>query len=897
MPVAEIKHEIPPKDDDVNITDTKNNEIKDLDKGETDKPTIGEQEKENKSESEKENKKVTEADNTNNGEQGKESENVTKVDNTNNSDQEKENEKVVEVDNINVDDKINVDIDNIASNVLQNIVKNDSFFEDLLSLPTMNEDKQEEINAALKIQTQWRGHKAMKNVEKICKEKGVEPPKAVKKHIEKEQKRREEQLSPQEKELLEKAKTKFSEFDADGNGTLGTKNSEELLAVVEWLWTEKQVDESCDSQSVEMKYRAAAKLLKDVDANNDGVMDFNEFRKWYSETCADINSLKKQKEKQSQAISENKKISIPTNSDSVEEIPKKIEVSIIETANVGTDVKTPTLNVNNINKTTKITTGTDVKTPTLDINNINKTKKFTKHTSRTQEELKLLEELENGNNFLNNKYYKNILENSISVKEFNALENNIGSLQDSNEKLQLKLKHAISETEQSKNESKMREKIIDTLKTANSKYLKDRDTASHHLKVKTEAIGSLKRTIKNLKKSLEDMIKEKSEVGSVLRETQINLEAYKSENIKLNKLHELSVNNLKELPEYQDLQKELVQSTQNIQIEKDGRLATLEAWEKAQSQWKEEEEKYERNKSGLLSDIKNLQEDKTEMQRNLNWQQEEVQRFERKIKSLEEDGRRKVEECTQLRIKLGTIETEIKAGSELEKLKSQITLESLTNEMKWRENVFRNKLHTMQRQLDITSMEKLKLQKSLTQLEADLQEERETPPTHNNGIQQQMPMPPPQAMPTNQYRTTRANRKIFMKQRFLELETLDSEIARLKNEISKRPNPSTDALNFKDDFSLPPIRNNNNNQQQFQSPRSDYTTDPRMMHQQQQQQHHMNRVQRPGQVINSPQVQQQQQSGPVMNSPIHRGNNNNNNNLRRPQYQSPETSHRTGNQR
>ena len=75
-----------------------------------------------------------------------------------------------------------------------------------------------------------------------------------------------------------------------------------------------------------------------------------------------------------------------------------------------------------------------------------------------------------------------------------------------------------------------------------------------------------------------------------------------------------------------------------------------------------------------------------------------------------ENLRRKAEEVTELRIQLGAAESKREADLSVESLKSQILVESMQSEIKWREKLFRTELHSMQKRLDSTRLEKLKIQ-------------------------------------------------------------------------------------------------------------------------------------------------------------------------------------------
>merc|ERR1712124_16955 len=123
------------------------------------------------------------------------------------------------------------------------------------------------------------------------------------------------------------------------------------------------------------------------------------------------------------------------------------------------------------------------------------------------------------------------------------------------------------------------------------------------------------------------------------------------------------------------------------------------------------------------------------------------------------------------------------------KMKSQVMLESMQNELRWKEKMFQTQLQSLQKQVDMASLEKLKLQKQFTQFEAALHDDRD---------QVRGPQPPALNQPRQH---TPRNKRLLMKHRYLEIENIDQEIARLKNDIISRRQISANPA----DLQLPPI--------------------------------------------------------------------------------------------
>ena len=77
-------------------------------------------------------------------------------------------------------------------------------------------------------------------------------------------------------DMLTKAKKKFNELDADGNGVL---EGNELNDLTMWSWAQFHpggVPLTEEAQTVQ-----SAKLIKKLDTNGDGMMDFDEFSGWF----------------------------------------------------------------------------------------------------------------------------------------------------------------------------------------------------------------------------------------------------------------------------------------------------------------------------------------------------------------------------------------------------------------------------------------------------------------------------------------------------------------------------------------------------------------------------------------------------------------------------------------
>jgi hypothetical protein len=96
------------------------------------------------------------------------------------------------------------------------------------------------------------------------------------------------------KELMQavaKARKMFDQMDADGNGVL---QGAELLALAEWVWS--SFHPGGKSLTEQQQQQEGAKLIRRLDKNEDGVMDFDEFSDWFQRTCASVERFRTRKE-------------------------------------------------------------------------------------------------------------------------------------------------------------------------------------------------------------------------------------------------------------------------------------------------------------------------------------------------------------------------------------------------------------------------------------------------------------------------------------------------------------------------------------------------------------------------------------------------------------------------
>ena len=80
--------------------------------------------------------------------------------------------------------------------------------------------------------------------------------------------------------MVIRARRKFNSLDADASGTLEGSELSELAE-----WAHSVVSPGGEPLTAEVKAAQGALLLKKLDANGDGVMDFDEFVGWFRKNC------------------------------------------------------------------------------------------------------------------------------------------------------------------------------------------------------------------------------------------------------------------------------------------------------------------------------------------------------------------------------------------------------------------------------------------------------------------------------------------------------------------------------------------------------------------------------------------------------------------------------------
>jgi len=100
------------------------------------------------------------------------------------------------------------------------------------------------------------------------------------------------------KKLLERAKKKFKQLDVNGNGSL---QGAEISKLADWVYDSFNPDGKVMSESE--RDSGSKELMKKLDANNDGQLDFDEFSAWFTETCKQISTFRQNKAQKDKSVS------------------------------------------------------------------------------------------------------------------------------------------------------------------------------------------------------------------------------------------------------------------------------------------------------------------------------------------------------------------------------------------------------------------------------------------------------------------------------------------------------------------------------------------------------------------------------------------------------------------
>jgi len=424
-------------------------------------------------------------------------------------------------------------------------------------------------------------------------------------------------------------------------------------------------------------------------------------------------------------------------------------------------------------------------------------------THRLQPDEKLLAEMENKTMTVQtetDEMFHKILSNEKMSINLDSVKSKAIALEKNNSKLMSELSKTTKLLDACKQELALCQENLTNTQIINEKYAKERELCNHHVKMKTEQVQSLKKSIENLKTSLEEILAEKSNLEIKNKDYVKNFKELESEMENTQQLYNESLQDLKRLPEFKNLEIEIKNLNLALEEEQNMHYRTRKENEQREDEMLHDQQALKDKCVSLEMDMNSWKQERDELEKLIRGRDVEFNELGMKYKQLEETHVQQAEQMTQLRIKLGLIESETKAEVELEKMKGKIMLESLNNELKWREKLFKTKNQILQKQLNTCCLEKLKIQKSLTQLEAMVQEEREEELLHQQRSaaaaahaahhqQQQQHNQPPPIPPFGQPPPIgpRSNRRIMMKQKISDMEALDNEIARLKHNLELNP--------------------------------------------------------------------------------------------------------------
>ena len=330
--------------------------------------------------------------------------------------------------------------------------------------------------------------------------------------------------------------------------------------------------------------------------------------------------------------------------------------------------------------------------------------------------------------------------------------------------LSKQVKNAEYRAEMAEKESESRKETIDKLKDLNKRSVDDLNNANSQLSMRNQQINSLKDTVKDLQQQLKDLQSEKTSTQMQHDNFQDTITQKSNEIDRLKRELEASMDDLTQHPSFLELQNEKTKLKKEIEIEKEGRIAALSAWQKMEKKMKDFEGKFAEKESQYLRDLKELRLKSEESLQKLVWAEQKLDASRDGAKTMESDYKMIQEENVNLKIRINSMETEIRSQAQIEQMKSKNLIENAMTEMKWREHLLIQQLEKFKHDLNREQVQKLKYQKAVRTLEVEIANNQNVM-SNDNG-----------------------NKNAIVKRKFTELNELDAEINKLRREIRNESN-------------------------------------------------------------------------------------------------------------
>ncbi|ETO22510.1 hypothetical protein RFI_14687 [Reticulomyxa filosa] len=331
---------------------------------------------------------------------------------------------------------------------------------------------------------------------------------------------------------------------------------------------------------------------------------------------------------------------------------------------------------------------------------------------------------------------------SILTKTKN-FELDVNELKESVQKLSLELEKSQSQCKMQQSELSSKTERIAAIEKLYEQCANDLNESRHANDLKNEQISTLKNTIKNFEQILDKMNKEKSDLVTLTAANSETISAIEKEKDRLKEqLNDAFSKNILEHPEYKTLLSKYEELTTNYNEENKGRLAALSAWQKSEQSFQTLEKEFQEQihvhskihkKMGAFTCclsffyrcfMKTINQQNTQNLKELEWERLRNKNITETNEKIQQELATLQQESLQLKIRLGTVESQLVSNNEMEKVRMQTVAENINTEMKWRQHVLVQQIKQLQIEVQDANFQKLKLQKTLKQLEIEYVNEK-----------------------------------------------------------------------------------------------------------------------------------------------------------------------------
>jgi len=159
---------------------------------------------------------------------------------------------------------------------------------------------------------------------------------------------------------------------------------------------------------------------------------------------------------------------------------------------------------------------------------------------------------------------------------------------------------------------------------------------------------------------------------------------------------------------------------EELAAQQESRKSAIDAWEAAERKVVEAEERVVEAEKEMQNGLRQMEEEKWDAQKKLKWQVSKTEEAEARIANLQSKLGQKNEELMSLQVNLNSLQINARAADQVERLKTQATIESMRRDQMWRESFYRQSLQQMQGRLESQKVRELKLQRQLNEAQLQL---------------------------------------------------------------------------------------------------------------------------------------------------------------------------------